>query len=130
MAKWLPANINQSLPQLCSYHITNNSGTMFRRKQRILKLGDYTATPEQSATATINCSALPESLSSSENIPQSPTKCIHIVEPLLVTDYRAVPPVPTVADTRNLSRTVSTRLQFHCSHSPSALLPDNQENIA
>ena len=80
-----------------SHLVTDNSGTMFRRIQRILKLVDYTATPEQSSKAAITLHHLtpPSSL---PNASKPPTKCVCFAEPLLLIDYRTMTPVPSVAD--------------------------------
>ena len=83
-SKWLHAKITNNGPEPCSYLGTNNSGTTFRRKRRMLKLVNYTATPEQSAKAAIKHSSPPTCPFSSPSAPRQLSKCMHFAETLLL----------------------------------------------
>ena len=96
--KWLPTMVTQIGPETCSYLIHNNICTMFQRNWKILNPVDLPATPMQSAKATIKCYGLPAPLSSSLKIQRPSTKCKHFTEPVLLINYRAVPPIPSVPD--------------------------------
>ena len=94
--KLLPNKITQIGPKQQSILIMNNSVTLFRSNERMLKPVDYTPLQSNEPRQPLfKLPALPGSLLISI-FPTPPTKCMCVTQPLLLIDYRAVPPVPTV----------------------------------